>query len=44
VVEIVTIFKDDRRVAANLGKLDIKIVCETKLVANDTLDIIKRMF
>ena len=44
VVDIVTIFKDDRRVTADLGKLDIKIVCESKFAANDAFDIIKRMF
>ena len=43
VVDIVTIFKDDRRVTADLGKLDIKIVCETKFAANDAFDIIERM-
>lgn len=42
-VDIVTIFKDDRRVTADLGKLDIKIVCETKFAANDAFDIIERM-
>ena len=43
VVDIVTIFKDNRRATASLGKLDIKIVCEPKFAANDTLHIIKRM-
>ena len=43
VVDIVTIFKDDRIVTANLGKLDIKIACETEFVANNTFDIIKGM-
>jgi len=41
---IVTILKDDERIAANLGKLDIEIVCETKFVANDALEVFKRMF
>jgi hypothetical protein len=43
VVKIVTIFKDDGRVTANLGKPDIKIACETKFAANDAFDIIKGM-
>jgi len=43
VVDIVTIFKDDRRVTANLDKLDIKIACETEFSANNAFDIIKRM-
>ena len=42
--DIVTIFKDNRRVTANLCKLDIKIVCETKFAANDVFDVFKRMF
>ena len=43
VVDIVTIFKDNRRVTANLGELDIKIVWKTKFAANDASHIIKRM-
>jgi hypothetical protein len=42
-VYIVTIFKDDRRVATNLGKLDIKIVGEAEFAVNDAFHIIKRM-
>jgi len=43
-VDIITIFKDDGRVAANLAELDIQILCETKFAANDTFDIFEGMF
>lgn len=43
-VDIVTIFKDDERIAADLGKLDIEISWEIKFAANDALEIFERVF